>query len=67
MKIAQTHLEGLPLKIKALAGHWLADTGDMAFAHHELSAENAVIPFSLSQPASYSQAGPATLKMEHSQ
>lgn len=28
----------------------------MAFLHHELSAENAVIPFSLSPPVSHIQA-----------
>jgi hypothetical protein len=60
-------LEGFPLKIKALAGHWLADAGGMAFAHHELSAENVVIPFSLSLLASFSPTGPATLEMEHFQ
>ena len=61
------HLKGLPPKIKALAGHSLANAGDMAFTHHELSAENAVIPFSLSQPTNFSQACPATLEMEHFQ
>jgi hypothetical protein len=63
----KVHLEGLRLKIKALAGDSLANAGGMAFTHHELSAENTVIPFSLSQPASFSPAGPATFKMEHSQ
>ena len=66
-KLRRPHLKGLPPKIKALAGHSLEDAGDMAFAHHELSAENAVIPFSLSQPTSFSQACPATLEMEHFQ
>ncbi|WLI12800.1 MULTISPECIES: hypothetical protein [Pseudomonas] len=60
------HLEGLPLKIKALAGQLLADADGMAFSHHELSVENTVIPFSLSLPASFSPTGPATFKMEHS-
>ncbi|URM29147.1 hypothetical protein LLY42_05900 [Pseudomonas frederiksbergensis] len=60
------HLEGLPLKIKALAGQLLANADGMAFSHHELSVENTVIPFSLSLPASFSPTGPATFKMEHS-
>jgi phosphomannomutase/phosphoglucomutase len=38
----------------------------MAFSHHELSVENAVIPFSLSLP-SHSQAGPTTFEMEFPQ
>jgi hypothetical protein len=46
------HLEGLPLNIKGLAGQMRADAAVMAFAHHELSVENAVIPFSLSLPTS---------------
>jgi hypothetical protein len=50
-----------------LAGDFLANAGGMAFTHHELSAENTVIPFSLSQLASFSPAGPATLEMEHFQ
>ncbi|WP_448725580.1 hypothetical protein [Pseudomonas farris] len=60
------HLEGLPLEIKALAGQLLADVDGMAFSHHELSVENTVIPFSLRLPTSFSPAGPATFKMEHS-
>jgi deoxyuridine 5'-triphosphate nucleotidohydrolase len=46
-------------KIKAWANPLAADFGKMAFSHHELSVENAVIPFSLSLP-SHSQAGPTT-------
>jgi hypothetical protein len=65
--IAQTSLEPLPPKIKALTGHSAADSGDMAFAHHELSGEYAVISFSLRLPPSFSQAGPATFEMEHFQ
>jgi hypothetical protein len=64
-KSHRRHLEGLPLKIKALAGHLLADAGGMAFSHHELSVENAVIPFSLSLPPSESSVCPATFEMEH--
>jgi hypothetical protein len=65
--LRRPQLERLPPKIKALTGHSVADAGDMAFAHHELSAENAVIPFSLSLPTSVSQAGLATFEMEHFQ
>jgi hypothetical protein len=64
--LQRRHLEGLPLEIKALAGQLLADADGMAFSHHELSAENAVIPFSLNLPASSSPTGPATFEMEHS-
>ncbi|TPG81959.1 hypothetical protein EAH78_01870 [Pseudomonas arsenicoxydans] len=60
------HLEGLPPKIKALTGHYPANAAGMAFTHHELSVENAVIPFSLSRPMRLSQAGTATFEMEHS-
>jgi hypothetical protein len=62
-----TQLEALPPKIKALTGHYLANAGGMAFTHHELSVENAVIPFSLCLPTSSSQTGPATFEMEHFQ
>jgi hypothetical protein len=65
-KLHSRHLEGLPLKIKALNDQLLADADGMAFSHHELSVENAVIPFSLSLPTSFSLAGPATFEMEHS-
>jgi hypothetical protein len=59
------HLEGLPLKIKALAGQITADVTGMAFSHHELSVENTVIPFSLSLPTNDSPVCPATFEMEH--
>jgi hypothetical protein len=61
------HLEGLPPKIKALTDHYPANAGGMAFSHHELSVENAVIPFSLRLLTSSSQTGPATFEMEHFQ
>ncbi|TWS10318.1 hypothetical protein FJD35_10970 [Pseudomonas mandelii] len=60
------HLEGLPPKIKALTDHYPANAGGMAFSHHELSVENAVIPFSLSPPTRFSRTGPVTFEMEHS-
>jgi hypothetical protein len=41
------------------------EPGGMAFSHHELSVENAVIPFSLNRPTNISQASPATFEMEH--
>jgi hypothetical protein len=62
----ERHLQGLTLEIKALAAQMLSETGVMAFSHHELSAKNAVIPFSLSRPTSSSLTGPATFEMEHS-
>jgi hypothetical protein len=62
----KVHLEGLVPKIKALTGHYLVNAGGMAFTHHELSVENAVIPFSLSRPTHFSQACPVTFEMEHS-
>ena len=37
----------------------------MALLHHELSAENTVIPFSLSLPSNDSSVCPATFEMEH--
>jgi hypothetical protein len=62
----KVHLEGLLPKIKVLAAPGSANPGGMAFSHHELSVENAVIPFSLSRPMHLSQAGTATFEMEHS-
>jgi hypothetical protein len=67
LKLHSRHLEGLPLEIKALAVPISADAKVMAFTHHELSVEKAVIPFSLRLPASSSPAGPATFEMEHFQ
>jgi hypothetical protein len=66
-KIAQTSYGTFTAEnqgIDRLFGRGLCD---MAFTHHELSAENAVIPFSLSLPTSFSSAGPATFEMEHFQ
>ncbi|TBN46331.1 hypothetical protein EYC95_12855 [Pseudomonas sp. BGI-2] len=63
----KAQLEVLPPKIKALTGHYPTNAGGMAFTHHELSVENAVIPFSLHLPTSSSQTGPATFEMEHFQ
>jgi hypothetical protein len=59
------HLQGLAPKIKALPGQTLAVTGIMALSQHELSAENAVIPFSLNLLPNESAACPATFEMEH--
>jgi hypothetical protein len=67
LKLHSRHLEGLPLEITALAAPLSADAGVMAFTHHELSVEKAVIPFSLHLPTSSSPAGPATFEMEHFQ
>ncbi|MCP1498678.1 hypothetical protein J2Y86_003385 [Pseudomonas migulae] len=66
LKSHSRHLEGLTLEIKALARQMLTETGVMAFSHHELSVENAVIPFSSNPPKRSSRAGPATFEMEHS-
>ena len=40
-------------EIKGLRKNNASAKAPMAFLHHELSAENAVIPFSLSLPASH--------------
>jgi hypothetical protein len=61
------HLEGLSLEIKALTSQLLAALGIMAFAHHELSVENDVIPFSLSLTTSSSQQVQPPFEMEHFQ
>ncbi|WP_395609986.1 hypothetical protein [Pseudomonas sp. B22129] len=45
-----------PIEINALRNLKDKATTPMAFLHHELSAENAVIPFSLSPPVSHIQA-----------
>ncbi|PTT32828.1 hypothetical protein DBR18_02895 [Pseudomonas sp. HMWF021] len=52
-------------KIKVLADASHARQGVMALSHHELSVENAVIPFSLSLPSSESSVCPALFEMEH--
>jgi hypothetical protein len=59
------HLQRLAPKIKALPGQTLAIRGVMALSHHELSVENAVIPFSLNLSPNDSAACPATFEMEH--
>ena len=41
------------IEINALRSHKHGVPAPMALLHHELSAENAVIPFSLSLPASH--------------
>jgi hypothetical protein len=52
-------------KIKVLPAKSHASRGVMALSHHELSVENAVIPFSLSLPPSESSVCPALFEMEH--
>jgi hypothetical protein len=66
-ELHKVHLNGLSLKIKALAVPLNADVGVMAFAHHELSVENDVIPFSLSLSTSSSQQVLPPFEMEHFQ
>ncbi|KAA0978077.1 hypothetical protein [Pseudomonas sp. ANT_H12B] len=67
LKMHSRHLEGLRLEIKVWTGQRLTESEGMAIAHHELSVEKAVIPFSLRLPTSSSPAGPATFEMEHFQ
>ncbi|KAB0485590.1 hypothetical protein F7R15_11400 [Pseudomonas reinekei] len=52
-------------KIEVLAGRKAADIAGMALSHHELSVENAVIPFSLNLSPNISVTCPATFEMEH--
>ena len=42
-----------PIKIKAIRIQQVGASTPMALLHHELSAENTVIPFSLSLPVSH--------------
>jgi hypothetical protein len=44
------------IEINALRSHKYGAPAPMALLHHELSAENAVIPFSLSLPVSHFKA-----------
>jgi hypothetical protein len=53
-----------PLKINGLRKQKYGAQAPMALLHHELSAENTVIPFSLSLPASPIQASLAPFQME---
>lgn len=53
-----------PIEIKALRTHRVEASAPMAFLHHELSAENTVIPFSLSLPVSHIKASVAPFQME---
>lgn len=50
------HERDLSSKINVLLDRTGKPKAPMALLHHELSAENAVIPFSLSLPASHIQA-----------
>jgi len=51
-----------PSEIKALPEHKRGANAQMAFVHHELCTENAVIPFSLSLPVSRTKASLASLR-----
>ena len=64
-KYRARHLKSQLFENRRLAGPLRADAGGMAFSCHELSAQNAVIPFSLSLLASFLRQGPATFEMEH--
>ncbi|AQT97208.1 hypothetical protein B1R45_29435 [Pseudomonas azotoformans] len=50
------------IEIKALRRQQGGASAPMAFLHHELSAENAVIPFSLSLPVSHIKASLAPFR-----
>ncbi|QDH68337.1 hypothetical protein FKZ69_31495 [Pseudomonas azotoformans] len=51
-----------PFEINALRRNKDRGQAPMALLHHELSAENTVIPFSLSLPASHIKASLAPLR-----
>ncbi len=51
-----------PIEIKALRRKEEGAGAPMAFLHHELSAENTVIPFSLSLPVSHIKASLAPFR-----
>ncbi len=53
-----------PIRINGLRRKKYEPQTPMAFLHHELSAENTVIPFSLSLPASPIKASLAPFQME---
>ncbi|MCF5700132.1 hypothetical protein GIV24_01215 [Pseudomonas syringae] len=57
--------QALTPQIKVLPAESHASRGVMALSYHELSVENAVIPFSLSLPSNDSSVCPATFEMEH--
>ena len=50
------------IEINALRSHKHGVPAPMALLHHELSAENTVIPFSLSLPVSHIKASLAPLR-----
>jgi len=64
-EVSADQLKGLTPKIKVLPAESHARRGIMALSYHELSVENAVIPFSLSLPSNDSSVCPATFEMEH--
>ena len=51
-----------PIEIKVLLRKEEGASAPMAFLHHELSAENTVIPFSLSLPVSHVKASLAPFR-----
>ncbi|KAB0517911.1 hypothetical protein C1X21_02410 [Pseudomonas sp. FW305-3-2-15-A-LB2] len=51
-----------PIEIKALSRKKSSASTPMALLHHELSAENTVIPFSLSLPVSHIKASLAPFR-----
>jgi len=59
-----TYQQDFASEIKVLSGQRRGTSAPMALLHHELSAENAVLPFSLSLPVSHIQGPPCPLSME---
>ncbi|KRP73007.1 hypothetical protein TX23_09590 [Pseudomonas paralactis] len=62
----KSHKRNFPMEINDLRNHTGKAMTPMALLHHELSAENAVIPFSLSLPASHLSGQPCPFQMEFS-
>ncbi len=58
----EPHMRDFTSEINALRNNKAGAQAPVALLHHELSAENAVIPFSLSPPASHIQASLAPFR-----
>ncbi|PTC26825.1 hypothetical protein C9382_18955 [Pseudomonas aylmerensis] len=54
--------QDFPFEINALRHRTVGSQAPMAFLHHELSAENTVIPFSLSLPVRHFKASLAPFR-----
>lgn len=62
----KSHKRNFLREINELRNHAGKAMTPMALLHHELSPENAVIPFSLSLPASHISGQPCPFQMEFS-